>query len=348
MSEIVILIPAFNPDESLADLAESLKRLDFSNIIVIDDGSSPKCRYVFQKVKAMGCHIVSHEVNRGKGAALKSGIREAVRMFGKGNAYVTADADGQHLPNDICKVALQLWQRQDVLVLGTRSFEGSDVPWKSRWGNRITSFFFRITNGIYCPDTQTGLRGIPACLEELAEKEEGDRYDYEMNFLTDAVKQADICFVPIKTVYKDQNRTSHFRPFADSLLVYGRFLRFLGSSLMGAGVDFLVFYLLCSLPLMLQTERVIIATVLARICSGMVNYLLNRFWSFRSQMSAGREAVRYGILFFCQMAVSAGFTAVLTLFLLPALLAKLVTDICLFFISYVIQKNWVFRKEAVE
>lgn len=344
MPQIIVLIPALNPDHNLITLIQSLKDKSFPDLFVIDDGSKPDCGSIFQKAQEMGCHIVSHGMNRGKGAAIKSGISEAIKLYGAGNIYITADADGQHLPEDIRKVATELCRYPDCLILGTRNFGGGDVPWKSRWGNRITSFLFRLTNGITCPDTQTGLRGIPACLEELAAFEDGDRYDYEINFLTDAVKRVPLRFVPIRTVYLDQNRASHFRPFADSLLVYGRFLRFVGASLSGALVDLLLFYLLCRLPIPSLAGQVVAATILARVCSGSVNFLLNRFWSFRSRMPAGREALRYGILFVCQMAASAGFTTVLTYMRLPSVPAKLIVDTCLFFISYVLQKNWVFRR----
>ncbi len=343
MTKIIVIIPALNPDDGLIHLVQALREQGLSNIVVVNDGSGPEYQSVFQKIESMGCGLVTHERNRGKGAAIKSGITESIRSYGKGNAYVTADADGQHLPEDIYKVAMQLCRRPDALILGTRDFGGRNVPWKSRWGNRITSLFFRVSNGIACPDTQTGLRGIPACMEELAVREDGDRYDYEMNFLADAVKQVPLCFVPIQTIYKDRNRASFFRPFTDSLLVYGRFLRFLGASLAGAVSDFLLFYFLCKLPLASLANRVIVATILARLCSGAINYLLNRFWSFHSRMPVGIEAFRYGVLFICQMAASAVFTTILTFLHIPSVLAKLIVDTCLFFISFIIQKDWVFR-----
>lgn len=189
MERIVILIPSLNPDEHLLKLLGKLKQTGIEDIIVIDDGSEESCSGVFRQVKALGCLTVSHFENRGKGAALKTGIRCAIQKFGKGNAYITADADGQHLPEDICRVAQTLQQHPDSLILGVREFHRKEVPWKSRWGNQITSVFFRLTNGISCPDTQTGLRGIPPCLEQLALLEEGERYEYEMNFLVDAVKK---------------------------------------------------------------------------------------------------------------------------------------------------------------
>ncbi len=345
MAQIVLIIPALNPDQNLIRLARSLMEKGFSNIYIINDGSQARCLDIFRQAEEMGCRVVTHETNRGKGAAIKTGISAARQRFGAGNFYVTADADGQHLPEDIARVAVRMLEEPEALTLGIRSFDGDNVPWKSRMGNRITSLIFRLTNGITCPDTQTGLRGIPPCLEELAACEEGERYEYEMNFLADAVKQVALCFVPITTVYQNQNKGSHFRPFADSLLVYRRFLRFTGASLAGALTDLVLFSIFCMLPAASAAARVVVATVPARLSSGAVNYLLNRCWSFKSSCPAGGEAMRYGILFLCQMAASAGFTAALTLLHVPSLPAKIVVDSFLFFLSYVIQKNWVFRKE---
>lgn len=339
----VILIPALEPEESLVDMVRALRAIGFARILVIDDGSVSDYAAIFRRVEQEGCLIARHAENRGKGAAIKTGIRTAIERYGAGNAYVTADADGQHLPEDIAKVALELEQHPDALVLGVRDFGAAGVPLRSLLGNRITSFVFRLATGISCPDTQTGLRGVPACLEDFALSVEGERYEYEMNFLSDAARRAPFRYVPIQTVYRDANRASHFRTVADSARVYGRFLRFLGASLAGAAADWLLFALLSRILPLPDARRVFASYVLARLCSGVVNFEMNRHWSFRSGNTAGGEALRYGVLFLCQMGVSAALTALLSAFL-PELLAKLLVDVPLFFISYIIQKNWVFRK----
>lgn len=346
MNNTVILIPALNPDEKLVQLTEAVFAQGFKRIVVIDDGSDAECADFFRQAEEKGCVVARHEKNRGKGAALKTGIQTAIRNYGEGSSYITADADGQHLPEDMLKIAESLERYPDSLILGTRDFKSSNVPWRSRLGNRITSVFFRLTSGMSCPDTQTGLRGIPAALEKFALSVEGDRYEYEMNFLTDAARKVPFRFVPIQTVYLDGNSASHFRTVVDSALVYGRFLRFIGASLIGAATDFIAFYLLSVIILLPQTPKIFLATALARILSGTVNYLLNRFWSFQSRQPAGKEILRYCILFICQMGASAGLVSLLTLLPIPVVAAKLIVDICLFIVSFAVQKNWVFKKEA--
>ena len=108
----------------------------------------------------------------------------------------------------------------------------------------ITSTLFKFGTGIACSDTQTGLRGIPPRLVPLALSTEGDRYEYEMNFLVEAVKTAPLVMIPIETVYENGNAGSHFRPVRDSLLIYRDPLIRLGTGMAAAGFGAFVVSLL--------------------------------------------------------------------------------------------------------
>ena len=233
---IVICIPAYEPDERLIDIAESLERSDLTRIVITDDGSGSEYTPVFIRAEELGCIIVRHEHNLGKGAALKTAIEKAVRQFGTEIGIVTADADGQHLPRDIIRVCDALAGNPDHLVLGVREFDSGNVPARSAFGNRITSALFRLGTGISCSDTQTGLRGIPPALLPLAQRVKGDRFDYEMNFLVEAVKSAPLIMIPIETVYERGNAGSHFRPVRDSFLIYKESLQKLAAGLAAAGL----------------------------------------------------------------------------------------------------------------
>lgn len=218
--EIVICIPAYKPDQKLIRLIDDLRSLGFSKIVVTDDGGGQEYAPVFMCAEKRGCVVAHHDYNLGKGAALRTGMEKAVRQFGEEIGVITADADGQHLPHDIAKIAEAMNSHPDRLVLGTRDFSGKTVPVKSALGNRITSAFFKVLTGVTCRDTQTGLRGIPSSLLPLALSTEGDRYDYEMNFLIKAVKKAPLLMISIETVYEGGNKGSHFRPVRDSFLIY--------------------------------------------------------------------------------------------------------------------------------
>jgi len=347
----ILLIPALDPDEKLIDCIHGLHltvKDSCTRIVIVDDGSGPAAAPFFQQAEQEGCLLCRHAANQGKGAAIKTGIREAIRRYGSAIRIVTLDADGQHAPADVLRILQMMDRHPAALVLGVRDFSGKNVPTKSRWGNRITSMVFRLSTGIKCLDTQTGLRGIPSSLLQMALAIGGDRYEYEMDFLQEAAGKAEIIQIPIQTIYEDGNKCSHFRPVRDSILIYRRVLRFASSSILSAIVDYALFTVL--LVLLAGGSRiakvVFFSVVLARFGSGALNFYLNKNWSFTSKGNAGGEAIRYLLLFLAQMGISAGSVSMLSL-LIPALAAKVIIDSALFCLSYQIQKKWVFSPGKV-
>ena len=345
---IAILIPSLDPNEALVRLAEALRSGGADKIILIDDGSSPETRSFFDQCADLGCTVVRHPVNQGKGAAIRTGLRAAMEQYPDLLGVVTADGDGQHAVPDILRVARETVQQPDHIILGTRDFSGSEVPPRSRFGNRFTSLFFRLSTGIACPDTQTGLRGIPSACFAFALSIPGSRYEYEMNFLfTAAQNKLPLYYLPIETIYEDGNAVSHFRPIVDSARIYAMPLRFVAASLSSFVVDIALFALFsCLLPTR-TAQAILAATVAARICSGVFNFTLNRNWSFGSREEDWKaQGIRYLILFLCQMLASGGLVTLLSFLPLPLTVIKILVDTFLFCISYFIQRNWVFRKPS--
>lgn len=346
--QTVILIPAYNPDGRLLTLVQQLRSISSYPVIVINDGSRPECLALFHILGAeYDCAIFRHMTNLGKGAALKTGLQQILRRYPDCLGIVTADADGQQTPEDILRVAHALEAEPDSLILGTRDFSGSQVPFKSRWGNRITSGVFRMNTGRTCPDTQTGLRGIPAGLARKGLEISGERFEYEMNFLLALARQG-VTFreMPIQTVYMEKNRSSHFHPLWDSLRIYLNILRFGLSSLLCAGLDITLFTLFAQGLFGTETNGLMAATAIARVLSGILNYVINRKWVFKSGGSAGRESVKYLALFLGQMALSGFMVGRLSEFFSKVTLLKIAVDSLLFVISYFLQKNIIFRRNG--
>jgi len=341
----VIIIPAYQPDNKLNQLVNELLALHFQQIVVIDDGSSVEHQPLFSALAARGCHVLHHAVNAGKGAAIKTGIRYASEQLSGFTGYVTCDADGQHPAPDILNVSIALDANPAALILGTRDFSQKNVPAKSRLGNRFSSFYFKATTGMTCLDTQTGLRGIPAAMTGLALAIPGNRYDYEMSFLLRVAKDGNkIMAVPITTVYLDDNISSHFRPFVDSVKIYIEPIKFALSSLLCAGVDLGLFTLLSTVLSDHIFKVVFIATVAARVVSGILNFLLNRMWSFRNKSPIQRQFLRYFALYLVQLGLSIAFVSLLAFLPIHLTVIKLFVDGLLFVGSFFIQKHWVFRK----
>lgn len=345
---IAILIPSLDPNEALVRLTEALISGGADKIILIDDGSSAQSRPFFDRCAGLGCTVVRHAVNQGKGAAIRTGLRAAMEQYPDLCGVVTADGDGQHAVTDILRVAHETEHRPDHIILGTRDFSGPDIPSRSRFGNRFTSLFFRLSTGIACPDTQTGLRGIPSAFFAFALSIPGSRYEYEMNFLfTAAQNKLPLYYLPIQTIYEDGNQTSHFRPIVDSARIYAMPLRFAAASLSSFVVDIALFALFSFLLPSRTARAILAATIAARICSGVFNFTLNRNWSFGSREEDWKaQGIRYLILFLCQMLASGGLVALLSFLPLPLTVVKILVDTFLFCISYFIQRNWVFRKPS--
>ena len=224
-----VLIPAYKPDERFIELARDLLERGFT-VWAVDDGSGEAYSGIFFDARELGVTVLAHQRNMGKGRAIKTGLaamQELPQSFG---GVVTADADGQHTPDDVERIAGAIADNPGSLVLGVRDFSGA-VPLKSRMGNYITRAVYALITGIKCRDTQTGLRGLPRQAWDELIALEGERYEYEMNML---LKLRDLEYplvqTPISTIYIDKNKSSHFSPLRDSVRIYAAVFRFCVSS----------------------------------------------------------------------------------------------------------------------
>src|ERR1700733_7900602 len=166
---VTVLIPAYQPNAALIELVRDLLARGVPSIEVVDDGSGPEYRWVFDELELLApVHILRHAVNLGKGAALKTGMNHILAEEPGLTGIVTADADGQHHSADVVGVCERFAESPDALVLGARSFDGaptqSKVPLRSRFGNVLTRRAMHMLVGQNLTDTQTGLRAIPRAL----------------------------------------------------------------------------------------------------------------------------------------------------------------------------------------
>ena len=220
----IVLIPAYEPGPPLISLLEDFAACG-SSIVVVDDGSGEAYASVFEAAEAMAI-VLTHKENRGKGAALKTGLAYIERHSGPDAVIVTVDADGQHRTEDAMKMCEAARKHPDALILGGRKFSG-DIPLRSRLGNTVTRFVYRISTGLKVYDTQTGLRAFHNVLLPQMLEIPGDRYEYEMNVLLELAKAGiPIIEEEIATIYLDNNSSSHFDTVRDSFRVYREILRF--------------------------------------------------------------------------------------------------------------------------
>ena len=347
---MIILIPAYEPDQQLPALIRSIRGTEpWATVVVVDDGSGPAYREVFDGVRALGCHVIGYSRNRGKGFALKTGFGFIADHL-PGRNVVCADSDGQHTVVDILRVAAAVSgdpvpDGATAMVLGTRSFTGN-VPARSRFGNHATRLLFTLATGERIADTQTGLRGYPASMLPWLRSVHGERYEYELNLLLEA-RQAGYAIrsVDIATVYLDHNAGSHFRPLADSARIYAPLLKFLASSFTAFLVDAVMFLILNA-----ATDSLLLAVVGARAMSSAVNFAVNRRVVFRHgrEKPAAQTGVRYFSLVLVLLAANFALIAALDAVTVPPLAAKILAEVALLAVSYAAQQRFLFAKGAVK
>lgn len=334
-----ILIPSYKPNKRLINLINDLIDTCDFDIVVVDDGSGQEYRHIFDTVSSLGCTVLTHEKNRGKGAALKTGFRY-IQETRETTGVVTADCDGQHLPKDIIKIAEAIKYHQKSLVLGTRRFAGK-VPFRSRIGNSVTRNVFSFVSGAKVYDTQTGLRGFSMEMLPWLCEMPGERFEYEMNMLLEAVPAGYSFYeIDINTVYLEQNKSSHFHFLKDSICVYLPIIKFSMSSLTSAVLDLLLLIII-----QLFTSNLFLAVIGARVCSAVFNYTANRYYVFSKfkDVSIKRSLPRYiilaSIVMFANYGVIDFYYSIIGLSLI---LAKIFTETTIFLFSYWIQRKFIF------
>ncbi len=357
LAATAILIPSLEPDDRLITYAHELEEAGFTTRIIIDDGSSAPFQPIFTRLEEDGCIVLHHDVNHGKGVALKTGYHYLMEHCPEIQAVLTADSDGQHTVKDCLAVISHLFDGEDALYLGSRDFSLPHVPPKSRFGNRCTSVVFKLCHGKWLPDTQTGLRAFRASELPFMAGIEGERYEYEMNVLISCARR-NVPMIPvtIDTVYENGNEGTHFHPLRDSWRIYklilGSFFKFMGASLFCVVVDQVLAALFHDffLPGLGVTDPkglIWHSGVCARVISSIVNFCLNKNLVFRMKAAGKRSvafaAVKYFVLCIFIICLSNLGVMLLTHLGVARWFSKIVCDTLLYFLSFTIQNRLIFK-----
>ncbi len=347
MEEVVVIIPAYKPNrEIMSDFIKKLKK-EWKNIVIVNDGSGEEYEEFFKSLECKEITLLKHHINLGKGRAMKTAFNYCLNTYPQMIGTITADCDGQHSIEDIKKCAKALQKNPNKLIIGTRNFNEEQVPFKSRYGNKITRSIFSLFVGLKITDTQSGLRGFGVKTMKSFLPIAGERYEYETNMLI-ACKEKEIKIeeVPIKTIYIGKNETSHFNPIRDSLLIYKLFIKYIIASISSFLVDIILFTLFLKLLPVINIgiiTNIVVATILARICSSIYNYKINEKIVFKNKN--GNAMFKYFILVVVQMFISAFVVSSLVGAVHKnATMIKILVDIVIFIINFIIQREWVFKK----
>lgn len=353
LRNISLIVPAYEPDDKLISALPLLEEAGFSDIIVVDDGSSDACDEIFKKAKEFSSvTLLVHDVNKGKGAALKTAYKYILENRPESLGAVCVDSDGQHLPKDVLACTEEMLTGKPHIVLGCRDFTLPFVPERSRKGNNITRNVFKKFFKMDVSDTQTGLRAVPSKFYPDMLQTEGERYEYENNMLL-TMKDNKIPYseVRIETVYIEENKSSHFRPIRDSLRIYchlfAKTIKYALSSLFCVLLENVIQLILhdtVSLPNVFLNE--LVDFLPARLISSVANFFINSRFVFKKKNS--RSVARYYALWAVQAVVTylctVGVEALLnrTEGLVYFLIITAIKTV-IFFASYFVQKRWVFE-----
>ena len=342
----VALIPSYEPDFVLLDVVKELLDNSFI-VVVVNDGSEEKYDEVFNKLPKEVVYL-SYPVNGGKGHALKHGLK-----FIKENFYdctiVTLDSDGQHKVSDAIKICDECENKEtDSLILGSRNFD-KKAPRKSRFGNFMarTSFLISTRHKIY--DTQTGLRAFNSRLLEMMIDIQGERYEYEMNVLLEAIREKiPIIEVKIETIYIDNNSGTHYSPFKDTMKIFKEVIKYSASSLIAFGVDFGLYSLLIAINNPWE-YWLIASNILARIVSASINFTINYVLVFRSKQKVWKALLEYALLAIFVLTVNSTLLWVLVNYAhFNEFVAKVIVEGTMFIVSWIVQRLIVFRRRKKE
>lgn len=218
--DCLVGIPAYNEDDSIRELILVAKRYA-DRIVVVDDGSADRTGRIARRA---GAHVITHDRNEGKGAAVRS-----ILEFARGNewdALVLLDGDGQHLPDDIPKVAEPIIERKADLVIGSRYLEprGNDeTPRHRRMGQRALDALVSGICKVPLSDSQSGFRALsPLAVSELTLTTDGFGIESEMIAVA-AQKDLPIVERPIEGRYRGIDGQT-LNPFSHGLNVVASLL----------------------------------------------------------------------------------------------------------------------------
>jgi glycosyltransferase involved in cell wall biosynthesis len=334
---IVFLIPSYQPTEILYDLLRELRLHDSSHIVVVDDGGGSDDQAIFERIKQLpDISVLKNAVNLGKGAALKYGMNHILVNQPACIGVVTADADGQHSAVDILKVAAALKERPHEVIFGARQF-GHNVPWRSKLGNLISRHVYGFFIGLNLSDTQTGLRGVPSSLMARCLSIRANRYEFETEQLL-IIKSAGMSVreIPIETIYIDYNRASHFRPVLDSAQIYFVLLRYVGSSLVTAAIDIMVFA-----TAMAWSNNLLLSNTTGRLVAIWAQFTLLQKFVFRLRGDTKMFAAYLGLVVVSGIVSTALQIQIANVIPFPVA-AKIVAEVSVFLFNFLFLRDLVF------
>ena len=336
--KVLIVIPAFNPPQSLSSLVRTLVDAGNFSLIVVNDGSAKRFLPLFASISNYSqVTVITNATNLGKGAALRVGINQSLLQSPNLSGIVTADADGQHSAKDIIAISGFAETQPDHFGLGYREFNNK-VPIRSRLGNQLSRVLYRILLGLKLKDTQTGLRYLPRSFAIHCLTLESNGYEFETEQLIQSASlEVPIAQLPIQTIYLNSGKGSHFSPFFDSLRIYFLIIRYALSSVATTTVDFIVFAISVHLG-----AGIVVANLIGRSLALFVQYILLGSFVFRK--SGGITRFFFFVIYVMVVGLISGLLQVwLPLAsIMGPFGAKIIIEACIYIFNFLFLRDILF------
>ena len=195
---ICVIIPVYNESKVICDVIDGIHKAGDYISIVVDDGSSDDTT---NQARKNGMLVIRHKINRGKGAAVKTGVMVANLL--DADVIVTMDGDGQHAPEDLELLIRPIISGEFDVVLGSRLLDRDEMPFVKVIANSIGNFFTWIFYGILVSDSQSGFRAYSQYAALIIDTK-ADKYEYDSKVIRE-IKNNRLRFteIPVRTLYTD-------------------------------------------------------------------------------------------------------------------------------------------------
>lgn len=328
---------------------EKIKQMGLQGIIVnYDRGNEVICFIDILKSRLYSekCYCSKNDENSSQ---IKTGIYYVYKNYPECRGYITVDAKYEYDIDDIIKVIEIYKNNPNKFVIGIRDYKAIKLSLKKRLAKYVSDFLFLLNTGKRCKDLQTHLRAIPKSLTETCLLTTDKDYEYDMNLMIKIMKKkTTLMSIPVTARYLGFGQSSCFYLLQFFFKTYFNIYKYSLSSFISAAVDLSLFYLF-NIFFGSGTNGILASTVLARIISGNINFILNKYWVFKSNNNIIKEFPKYITLFCIQMMFSWGLVSLLSSLPLPILFIKILVDALLFIFRYLIQNKYIFNdKEEIK
>lgn len=354
VSAPTLLLTVSHPHTSLFSYIAECRRAGFTKIVLLDTSTAGRNARTWDCVRGSGC-VVLHPPYGEDGPPLRAALRYCAQHDPQALGVVTSDAGDCIPPADLFRCANQMRQTQTI-VLGIRNFSEQKMPRLHLLGSKFICFMLRVGCGMKLDDPKTPLRAIPAkTIPYFTCGKRCGAYLYETRILLQIAKNR-LPYEPCSVSYPLHPKAAlpRLHPLLDLLLIGLQIFKFSVSSLFCTGVEWLLNY--CFLWLLAHTQipysrHILLAGTVARLFSSILNLFVNAKVVFSADRDTGKTILRYYALCIPQTAVTLCLTKLLsgTLFGVasPAVntFFLALSSVLLFFLSYRIQKHWVFQSQ---